>query len=247
VDHCQEQSKNFLVSRIGQEEDFRFRGNDGVGWVSVVIPALNAAGTLPGCLAALRLGAGVILEVIVVDGGSKDGTVTCAVGANVFNAPAGRGGQMRVGIAAARGKILLLLHADTALGADWAEAVATADPEKAGYFRFRLDSPRRAARVIEWCVACRCRWFGLPYGDQGLLISKALLARVGGMPDLPLLEDVALARRLRGRLAPLGADAVTSAARYERDGFLRRPLRNLFCLALYFAGVPPRIIRRIYG
>jgi rSAM/selenodomain-associated transferase 2 len=222
-------------------------GNDGLGWVSVVIPTLNAAGTLPACFAALAAGAAMIREIIVVDGGSADGTEACAAGATIIIAPAGRGGQLRAGIAAARGNYLLLLHADTMLGADWPVVVAAANPEMAGYFRFRLDSSRRAARVIEWFVARRCRWFGLPYGDQGLFISKALLERVGGMPDLPLMEDVALARRLRGRLAPLAADAVTSAARYERDGFLRRPLRNLFCLTLYIAGVPPRIIRRVYG
>jgi len=232
---------------IAGEEDSRFRGNDGVGWVSVVIPALNAAGTLPACLAALRPGAGIIRDIIVVDGGSTDGTADCAGGAIVFTAAAGRGGQLRAGIAAARSDFLVLLHADTVLSPDWPVAVAAANPEKAGYFRFRLDSSRRAARVVEWFVARRCRWFELPYGDQGLLISKTLLELVGGMPELPLMEDVALARRLRGRLEPLAADALTSAARYERDGFLLRPLRNLFCLTLYFAGVPPKIIRRIYG
>jgi rSAM/selenodomain-associated transferase 2 len=213
----------------------------------VVIPALNAEKNLPACLAALRVGSAMIREIIVVDGGSTDGTLTRAGDAIVFSTPPGRGGQMRAGIAAARGNHLLLLHADTVLSAAWPAAVAAADPDKAGYFRFRLDSSRRAARVIEWLVARRCRLFGLPYGDQGLFISKALLDQAGGMPDLPLMEDVALARRLRGRLKPLAADAVTSAARYERDGFLRRPLRNLFCLALYFAGVPARIIRRVYG
>ncbi len=221
-------------------------GHDGNPWISVIIPTLNAVGTLPGCLAALGAGAEMIREVIVVDGGSVDGTVGCAGDAIVFTTPPGRGGQLRAGVAAARSEYLLLLHADTALGPGWPAAVA-ADPKTAGYFRLRLDSPRRAARVIEWFVARRCRWFGLPYGDQGLLISKALLERVGGMPDLPLMEDVALARRLRGRLKPLAADAVTSAARYERDGFLRRPLRNLVCLGLYFVGVPPRIIRLVYG
>jgi len=87
----------------------------------------------------------------------------------------------------------------------------------------------------------------MPYGDQGLLISRALLDEVGGVPDLPLMEDVALARLLRGRLRALPVAAVTSAARYERDGWVRRPLRNIFCLALYFMGVSPARIRRLYG
>ncbi len=225
--------------------DAGLRRHDGAPWISVVIPALNAAGTLGACLDAL--GTDVVREIIVVDGGSVDGTVACAAGARLIAAPAGRGNQLRAGVAAASGSFLLLLHADTVLAPGWPAALAGLDPEKAGYFRFRLNSPRRAARVLEWVVARRCRWFGLPYGDQGLLISLALLESVGGVPDMPLMEDVALARRLRGRLKPLAADAVTSAARYERDGFLRRPLRNLVCLALYFCGVPPGFIKRFYG
>lgn len=210
--------------------------------VSVVIPALNAAGRLAACLAAAA-GAG---EIIVVDGGSADATreIAQAHGARVLTASCGRGGQLRAGVAAARLPFLLLLHADTILPVDWARPPA---PDKAGYYRLRFDSPRWAARVLEAGVALRCRLFRLPYGDQGLLIPADLLARVGGVPELPLMEDVELARRLRGRLVPLGPAVVTSAARYERDGFLRRPLRNLFCLALFLIGVPARRIVRLYG
>jgi hypothetical protein len=89
---------------------------------------------------------------------------------------------------------------------------------------------------------------GLPYGDQGLLIHRDLLASVGGLRPLPLMEDVDLVRRLgRHRLEALPVAAVTSAARWRRDGYLRRSARNLACLALWFAGVPPRIIARIYS
>jgi rSAM/selenodomain-associated transferase 2 len=235
---------------MGEKDDRKvvnsgLRRYDGAAWISVVIPALNAAGTLRACLDALS--AAVVREIIVVDGGSTDGTVACAAGARVIAAPAERGGQLRAGVAAATGDFLLLLHADTVLAPGWPAAVAGLDTEKAGYFRLRLDSPRRAARVLEWVVARRCRWLGLPYGDQGLFISRALLERVGGVPDLPLMEDVALARRLRGRLMPLAADAVTSAAKYERDGFLGRPLRNLMCLTLYYCGLPIGFIKRLYG
>jgi hypothetical protein len=88
----------------------------------------------------------------------------------------------------------------------------------------------------------------LPYGDQGLLIHRDLLASVGGMRALPLMEDVDLVRRLgRKRLIALPADAVTSAVRWERQGYLRRSARNLGCLSLWFAGVPPRLIQRLYG
>ncbi len=176
-----------------------------------------------------------------------DGTLQLTEAAIVLNTPAGRGGQLRAGIAAASGDFLLLLHADTCLSPNWPKAVAAASPDLAGYFHLRLDSPRRMARMIERIVALRCRALSLPYGDQGLLISRALLVQFGGMPDLPLMEDVALARRLKGRLRPLPATATTSAAKYEHDGWLQRPLRNLLCLTMYFAGVPPETIRKFYG
>jgi rSAM/selenodomain-associated transferase 2 len=193
--------------------------------ISVVIPVLNGAACLPACLRAVNTGqAG---EVIVVDGGSTDTTVAVAraAGATVLQAPAGRGGQMRAGVAAASGKILLLLHADTILAPNWADAAAALQPGKAGYFRLRLDSPRRAVRVLELFVRLRCRLAALPYGDQGLLIGRDLLAAAGGVPDLALMEDVALARRLgRHRLQALAADAVTSAEKRLLPGavFCRR-------------------------
>jgi rSAM/selenodomain-associated transferase 2 len=217
--------------------------------LSVIIPTLNAAATLPACLASLRPGAALIHDIILVDGGSTDGTTKLAPGARILHAPASRGGQLRAGIAASSGGFLLLLHADTVLSPNWPEAAAAAmqTPGIAHYFRFRLDSPAVPARILEAIVALRCRLLRLPYGDQGLLISRARLAAAGGIPDLPLMEDVALARRLRKTLRPLAATALTSAARYQRDGWLRRPLRNLVCMTLYFAGIPPARIKKLYG
>ena len=123
-----------------------------------------------------------------------------------------------------------------------------ASPARAGVFRLRLDSDRRAARRVERLVAWRCRTLGLPWGDQGLLIHADLLATIGGYPEIPLMEDVRLVRRIgRRRLTMLDADAVTSAARYERDGWWARPLRNAVLLTLHFLGVPPRILLRLYG
>jgi hypothetical protein len=121
-------------------------------------------------------------------------------------------------------------------------------PDSAGYFRFALDSQDARARRLENLVAWRCRLLALPYGDQALLISRALLRTVGGVRSLPLMEDVDLVRRLgRRRLRELPAAATTSAAKWQRDGWQRRSLRNLLCLTLYFAGVPPRLIARLYS
>jgi rSAM/selenodomain-associated transferase 2 len=217
--------------------------------LTVVIPVLNAAESLALCLASLAPGMGMIGEIIVVDGGSTDGTRSKAAGVKILSAPASRGGQFSTGIAAATGAFLLLLHADSVLSPDWLVHVKAAmqRPDYAHYFRFRLDSPARMARLLEAGVALRCRYLRLPYGDQGLLISRTLLDSVGGMPDLPLMEDVELVRRLKRRLRPLPAISTTSARRYERDGWLRRPLRNLFCLGLFYCGVPPARIKMFYG
>jgi len=218
--------------------------------LSVIIPALNVAATLPATIAAL---AGLPGEVVVVDGGSSDATVQVAarLGALVVRAPRGRGRQLVAGVAAARGDWLLLLHADTVLAPGWAAAAypfMAANPAKAAYFRFALDADERQARALERRVAWRCRRLGLPYGDQGLLISRALLSDIGGIADLPLMEDVDLVRRIGGgRLVALEVDAITSAARWRRDGWHARSLRNLLCLALYFLRVPPRLIARLYG
>ena len=220
--------------------------------LSVVIPALDAAATLPATLAALGAAPA---EIILVDGGSRDGTpaLAAAAGATLLTAPRGRGGQIAAGIAAAGQPWLLLLHADTRLAPGWAEAVAglLADPASAArawHFRFILDDAAPAARRLERAVAWRCRVLGLPYGDQGLLIHRDLLAAVGGMRPLPLMEDVDLVRRLgRRRIGGIPVDAVTSAARWREQGYLARSARNLACLALWFLGAKPATIRRLYA
>ncbi len=224
--------------------------------LSIVIPALDAALTLPAVLRSLEEGraAGLLREVLVVDGGSGDATATLAraEGARVLAAPRGRGRQLAAGGAAAAGAWLLFLHADTRLAPGWSAAArafiaAEENGRRAGYFRLRLDDAARAARRIEAGARWRARLLGLPYGDQGLLLAAALYRALGGFRPLPLMEDVDFARRLgRRRLMPLAAEAVTSAARYRRDGYVARPLRNLACLALYFLGVPPRALLRFY-
>lgn len=219
--------------------------------LSIVIPTLNAAQTLPAALAALGEPASD-REIVVVDGGSRDATKSLAEagGARVVAAETGRGAQLAAGAAAARGDWLLFLHADTVLGVGWRQAVAAfcAGPDdRAAVFRFALDDPSPAARRMERLVAWRGRMLGLPYGDQGLLIARRFYDRLGGFRSLPLMEDVELVRRIgRRRLVQLDIAATTSAARYRRGGYLLRPARNLFCLSLYFAGVPPRLIQRVY-
>lgn len=222
--------------------------------LTVIIPTLDAAPGLPVALTALREEAPEA-EVIVVDGGSGDATraLAAAEGARVMLAGRGRGRQLAAGVGAARAEFLLLLHADTMLAPGWSEEVARfmTAPEaqaRAGYFRFTLDSETRAARRLAGLVAWRARVLGLPYGDQGLLVAAEFLAELGGVPLLPLMEDVALSRRIgRARLVAFETRAITSAVRWRRDGWLRRSVRNLLCLGLYHLGQPPRRIARFYG
>ena len=217
--------------------------------LSVVIPAFNAEATLAGCLAAL----GEVEDLVVADGGSRDSTpaIAASAGARLIDCERGRGRQLRAGAAAARGDWLLFLHADTRLGAGWREAAArhiAAAPGSAACFRFRLDDSAWQARLVERGVALRVRLLALPYGDQGLLVSRSLYDSVGGYRPLPLMEDVDLVRRIgRRRLARLPADAVTSAERWRQDGWLRRSARNLACLALHRSGMSAERVAKLYG
>jgi rSAM/selenodomain-associated transferase 2 len=222
--------------------------------LSIVIPTLNAANVLGPTLEALAAAGQLPHEVIVADGGSIDDTPLIAIngGAILLEAQRGRGRQLAAGAAAAAGDWLLFLHADTQPQAGWVKPVQAfmADPEnrfRAGYFRFALDDRARAARMIERVVGLRSRLLGLPYGDQGLLIGRIFYEKLGGYKRLPLMEDVDIVRRIgRNRLRPIAATAVTSADKYRRDGYLLRPIRNLFMLGLYTAGVSPRYLNTLY-
>lgn len=207
--------------------------------LSVIIPTLNAGQTLQACLAALMEGveAGLITELIISDGGSRDDTAALADawGARIVTGAASRGGQLQRGCEVARGTWFLVLHADTVLNPGWTQAVgAHLGTHKAGYFELRFD---RGGRVVAAWANLRARLFDLPYGDQGLLIPRSLYTRVGGYADIPLMEDVAIARALRGQFVALDVVAVTSAEKYRKSGWIRRGARNMWTLARYFAGV----------
>ena len=228
--------------------------------ISVIIPTLNAEQSLAHTLAALvpAVVEGVVLEAIVVDGGSTDGTcaIAEAAGVHLIKTGQGRGSQLEAGAGAARGDWLLFLHADTVLDHCWFEEAQSfiervesgRRSQAAASFRFALDDDGTMPRLIEWLVALRCGLMGLPYGDQGLLISRHLYRRLGGFRPLALMEDVDLVRRLKWReLVMLKSRAVTSGERYRREGYLARSLRNLGCVLLYYLRVPPRLLARLYG
>ena len=216
--------------------------------VSVVIPALDEAKLLPAAIASVRQDAA---EVLVVDGGSADRTrpVAAAAGARVLESPGGRGPQLDRGAREARGDWIVFLHADTRLEAGWHDALLGLGPRVVGgAFRFGLDTARPGRRYAEWAVGLRCRWLGVPFGDQAIFCRRAAYAAAGGFPPEPLFEDLAFVRRLRrlGPLVLLAPRAVTSARRWERDGALFTTVRNNALVLLFLAGVSPRRLAAIY-
>lgn len=227
--------------------------------ISVIIPTLNAQTDLGACLGALVPAAvdGLVREVIVADGGSCDATRDIAedAGAMVLASEPGRGRQLQASAARARWPWLLFLHADTVLSPGWAREAATfinsvesGARAQAAAFRFELDDVGLRPRIIEAGVALRCAAFRVPYGDQGLLIPRRLYDAIGGYRPLAIMEDLDLVRRLgRRRIAMLRTSAVTSARKYQRDGYTRRVARNLSCLVLFYANAPVARIARLYA
>jgi hypothetical protein len=171
----------------------------------------------------------------------------------MIEAPRGRGPQLAAGAEQTQGNWLLFLHADSALQGDWLDEVADfvgddGNARRAAAFRFAIDLPGAKARSLERAVAWRSRVLALPYGDQGLLIAKPFYRELGGYRQLPLMEDVDLIRRIgRARLSLFQSAILTSGERYRRAGLIPRVARNLTCLTLYFLGLPPRLIARLYG
>lgn len=218
--------------------------------ISVIVPTLNAGRGLNACLAALMEGveAGLIREVVVTDGGSADETLEIAKawGAEIVSGAPSRGGQLRRGCATARGDWFLVIHADTMLSQGWVAAAAPVmQAGKAGYARLSFERGGVPGRIVAGWANLRSR-FGLPYGDQGLLISRALYEAVGGYPDQPLMEDVHIARTLKGQLVAMDVTATTSAEKYRKQGWILRGTRNLWTLLRYATGADAHALARAY-
>ena len=225
--------------------------------ISVIIPVLNEAAEIGQTLEEVLTGEN--LEVIVVDGGSQDKTVEIVQGygealstpLRLLSSPAGRALQCNVGLQAAQGEWVLLLHGDTRVPRGFdvlMREVLRDEGVVAGAFELAVASPAWTLRLVEWGVRWRSRWLQFPYGDQGLFISRQRLLQLGGVPDLPLMEDFELVRRLRhlGKVAIAPVAVVTSARRWERLGVLRVLLLNQLIILSYFLGISPKRLAQWY-
>lgn len=219
--------------------------------ISVIIPTLNEAAELPSLLETLSPSG--TLEVIVADGGSQDDTRAIAqqYGATVVHSAAGRARQMNAGAAAAMGKTLLFLHADTRLPQKFPHLVqqTLAQPGVAlGAFDLSIDGTLPGLRWVERGVRWRSRWFSLPYGDQALFLRTDTFWQLGGFPEVPILEDLKLVRKAQtlGKVAIAPAVVSTSARRWEALGVWQTTLINQGVLIAAGLGVPLERITQFY-
>jgi len=221
--------------------------------ISVIIPTLNATSSLPRTVTSLFEGvkAGVIHELIFSDGGSDDqiSALAEAVGASLIIGAPSRGGQLRRGGQRASAQWLLFLHADTYLAENWSREVLdhiATHPDQAACFHLKFSQSGLRPFIIASWANLRSRLFDLPYGDQGLLVSRRLYNTLGGYQDIPLMEDVAIARALSGKIRLLDSTANTDADKFSRDGWFWRGTRNLWTLLRYFTGTSPEYLASKY-
>lgn len=186
-------------------------------------------------------------RVIIVNGGPETYSFKEL---NVINSNPGRGLQLATGANFASGEWLFFLHGDSQLPKSWLKVLAKHvehDPDKAFTFRLRFDDQGFFPRLLEYWIRFRCFAFALPYGDQGLFISRDLYDDIGGYKDMPLMEDVDIIKRIgRARLIVGSDEVITSAEKYNKYGYLLRMIWNGFCLLLYKLGVDPATIKKIY-
>lgn len=220
--------------------------------ISIIIPVLHEQERIVSLISdLLRLEPDI--EIVVVDGDPEGSTL-----AKIYKQPVvritatkGRGRQLAAGVSIATGRILLLLHADTSLPSCAFDSIrhAVSNGSDWGAFRLRIDSPGLLYRIIERTAGLRTRLFSLPYGDQAIFATRHALEAIGGIPPIPLMEDVEMALRLRRSglaFTLLPCRASSSPRRWQQDGIINRTLRNWWLLICYLAGADPHRLARQY-
>ncbi len=221
--------------------------------LSIIMPVLDEAPQIVEHLLRLQAWRAKGVELIVVDGGSSDGTPALAgpLADRVLTAPRGRAAQMNAGAAAGQAAVLLFLHADTALPANAVTALRTAMDDGAAWGRFdvRIDGRQPLLRLVEGLMNLRSRLTGIATGDQAIFVRREAFDLVGGYADLPLMEDIALSAALKKLAAPacLHETVLTSGRRWERHGVLRTIVLMWWLRAAYFLGADPARLARRYG
>jgi rSAM/selenodomain-associated transferase 2 len=220
--------------------------------LSVIVPVLNEAAGIEATLRALQPMRARGAEIVVVDGGSTDATRLAAapLADRVLQSPRGRAAQMNAGANAARGDVLVFVHADTLLpaAADEHIAAAIASGREWGRFDVAIDSAHPLLLLVALMMNARSRWTGVATGDQAIFVRRAAFEAAGGYPDIPLMEDVALSKGLRRRGAPacLRERVITSGRRWERHGMLRTIVLMWRLRLAYAMGADPRRLARRY-
>jgi rSAM/selenodomain-associated transferase 2 len=220
--------------------------------ISVIIPVFNEEAILPAFLH--QTAHWMVTEIIFVDGGSTDQTqaiIQRSSGHRLLISNKGRGNQMNEGARAATGDILLFLHADSLFPDDGFSAILKAmqNPDLVGgAFRLTINSHSLFLKLIAMMANMRSFLFGLPYGDQGFFVRRAVFNNMGGYPNLPLMEDVAFIKQLKreGRTTLLDQAITTSARRWIKQGIVYTSARNIILLLLYFMGVSPKQLAKWY-
>ncbi|MCF4967060.1 TIGR04283 family arsenosugar biosynthesis glycosyltransferase [Nostoc sp. CMAA1605] len=219
--------------------------------ISIIIPTLNEAGNIKQTIATTQPSTNI--EIIVVDAGSQDDTVAIAesLGVKVILSTPGRAVQMNTGAAVASGEILLFLHADTRLPPGFDDMIRTSLQQvgvRAGAFTLQIDASPFALRLVEWGVKWRSHFWQMPYGDQAIFITKAVFQEIGCFPELPIMEDFELMRRLKhqGKIVILATPVITSARRWLQKGILQTTLINQIMIIGYLFGVAPARLRNWY-
>ena len=219
--------------------------------ISIIIPVLNEVGTIAQTISTAQTGKNV--EIIVVDGGSNDGTIEVVKSLNIkliYSLP-GRSIQMNFGAKLATGNILLFLHGDTFLPLNFDEFLREIIVQPniiAGAFELGIRGKKRSLRIVESIVNWRSRYLQMPYGDQGIFLSAQVFEQIGCFPEIPIMEDFELIRKLRkrGRIGIISKPVLTSDRRWQKLGILKTTLINQVIIIAYLLGLPPKTLAQWY-